>query len=96
MFQYSAVAVQNLGVALNTKTCEADALARALAAETNESLTQAVTIALGERLERVRSAQQPTMQTKLAALTADYAAAQVVNARTPEEIIGYDAAGAPA
>ncbi len=33
-------------MALSIKTDEADALARALAAETNESLTQAVTTAL--------------------------------------------------
>ncbi len=83
-------------MALSIKTDEADALARALAAETNESLTQAVTTALRERLERVRGTQLPTLQDKLAALAADYATAQVADPRTPEEIIGYDAAGAPA
>lgn len=83
-------------MALSIKTGEADALARALAAETNESLTQAVTTALRERLERVRGAQLPTLQDKLAALAADYATAQVADPRTAEEIIGYDAAGAPA
>jgi antitoxin VapB len=83
-------------MALSIKTDEADALARALAAETNESLTQAVTTALRERLDRVRGVQQPSMQDRLAVLSASYAAAQVVDPRTPEEIIGYDAAGAPA
>jgi antitoxin VapB len=65
-------------MALSIKTDEADALARALAAATNESLTQAVTVALRERLERVRDAQQPTLHAKLTDLAADYAAAQVV------------------
>jgi len=83
-------------MALSIKTDEADALARALAAATNESLTQAVTVALRERLERVRDAQQPTLHAKLTDLAADYAAAQVADPRTPDEIIGYDAAGAPA
>ena len=81
---------------LYIKTDEADVLAHALAAATNESLTQAVTTALRERLERVRGAQQPTLQEKLAALADEYATAQVADSRTPEEIIGYDAAGAPA
>lgn len=84
-------------MALSIKTDEADALARALAAETHESLTQAVTTALRERLERVRGgAERPTLQDKLAALAADYAAAQVADNRTAEEIIGYDDVGAPA
>jgi antitoxin VapB len=83
-------------MALSIKADEADALARALAAETNESLTQAVTTALRERLERVRGTRRPTVQDKLAALAEGYAAAQVADRRSPEEIIGYDASGAPA
>lgn len=83
-------------MALSIKTDEADMLARALAAETNESLTQAVTTALRERLDRVRGTRQPTMQDKLTSLATEYNTAQVTDTRTPEEIIGYDAAGAPA
>lgn len=41
-------------MALSIKTEEADRLARQLAAATRESLTQAVTTALRERLDRVR------------------------------------------
>lgn len=84
-------------MAFSIETDDADALARALAAETHESFTQAVTTALRERLERVRGgAERPTLQDTLAARAADYAAAQVADDRNPEEIIGYDDAGAPA
>jgi antitoxin VapB len=43
-------------MALSIKTEEADKLARDLATLTGETMTQAVTIALKERLERVRVA----------------------------------------
>jgi antitoxin VapB len=43
-------------MALNIKDGQVDALVRELAAETGESLTTAVTIAVRERLERVRGA----------------------------------------
>ena len=43
-------------MALSIKTDEADKLARDLASLTGETMTQAVTVALRERLERVRAA----------------------------------------
>jgi antitoxin VapB len=42
-------------MALSIKTAEADELARALARLTGESMTDAVTVALRERLARVRA-----------------------------------------
>lgn len=45
-------------MALSIKTEEADRLARELAAATHESLTDAVTLALRERLDRVRRSQE--------------------------------------
>ncbi len=42
-------------MALSIKTNEADALARALAALTGETMTEAVTVALRERLARERA-----------------------------------------
>jgi antitoxin VapB len=41
-------------MSLNIKNAEAHALARELAEMTGESLTEAVTLALSERLERIR------------------------------------------
>lgn len=46
-------------MALSIKAQEADRLARELAAETHESITEAVTVALRERLVRVRSLPGP-------------------------------------
>ncbi len=43
-------------MSLNIKSEEAEELARSLSRETGESLTRAITVALRERLERVRSA----------------------------------------
>jgi antitoxin VapB len=48
-------------MALSIKTEEADRLARELAAATGETLTDAVTNALRERLDRVRSSTRMDM-----------------------------------
>jgi antitoxin VapB len=63
-------------MSLNIKSEEAEELARSLARETGESLTGAITVALRERLERVReSAGQRTAQraSRLRAIAADAA-----------------------
>lgn len=82
-------------MALSIKGGEADRLARELAAETGETLTEAVEIALRERLDRERARRTASMRTRLARLAADVAALPVADGRTPEEIIGYDQAGVP-
>lgn len=46
-------------MALNIKDPEAHELAQALAKETGETMTRAVTLALRERLERVRRREPP-------------------------------------
>jgi antitoxin VapB len=56
---------------MNIKSEDAYKLARELAAETGESLTKAVTIAVRERLERLRGSHQPTMSDKLVAIAKD-------------------------
>lgn len=80
-------------MALSIKTSEADRLARELAAATRESLTEAVTTALRERLERVRQREQLDIAIRLDRLTVEYAAHPVQDSRRPDEIVGYDAAG---
>jgi antitoxin VapB len=82
-------------MALSIKSDEADRLARELAAETGETLTEAVEIALRERLDRERARHAASMRTRLARLAADVAALRVADDRTPKEIIGYDDAGLP-
>jgi antitoxin VapB len=82
-------------MALSIKSDKADRLARRLAAETGETLTEAVEIALSERLDREQGRRAGSMRARLKRLAADVAAMQVTDSRSPEEIIGYDDAGLP-
>lgn len=82
-------------MALNVKSAEADRLARELAAIAHESLTEAVTIALRERLGRMRNQQQSEIVARLRRLSTWYAALPVQDSRTPDELIGYDEHGLP-
>jgi antitoxin VapB len=82
-------------MALSIKSDEADQLARELAAETGETLTEAVVIALRERLDREHARHAASIRARLARLAADVAALPVADSRAPEEIIGYDDAGLP-
>lgn len=81
-------------MALSIKTDEADRLARALAAETGESLTEAVTQALRERLSRLQSGRRADL-----AFTIDRLVAEFGECASPDvdddALIGYDAWGAP-
>jgi len=58
---------------MNIKSAEAHRLAQELAQRTGESLTQAVTVAVRERLERVR-ADRTGMAERLLAIGRDFAA----------------------
>jgi antitoxin VapB len=82
-------------MALSIKSDEADRLARELAAETGETLTEAVETALRERLSREHASHTASMRARLARLAADVGAMRVADRRTPEEIIGYDDVGLP-
>ena len=82
-------------MALSIKTEEADRLARELAEVTHETLTEAVTTALRERLERVRGRQRADIVSRLDRLAAEYSALPVRDSRSADEIIGYDATGLP-
>jgi len=82
-------------MALSIKTDEADRLARELAEATHETLTQAVTTALRERLDRVRSERDSAYEQRLRRLVEEYQALETKDSRTPEEIIGYDEHGLP-
>lgn len=81
-------------MALSIKTAEADELARELAKATNETLTEAVTIALRERLARVLD-RQDGASVRLARLADEYASLPRRDGRSLEEVLGYDEAGLP-
>ena len=81
---------------LSIKHPEADRLARELAAQTGESLTEAVINALRERLIRERGRQRGTsLREELRAIRERCARLPVLDHRSPEEIIGYDDKGVP-
>lgn len=81
-------------MALSIKSDEADRLARQLSAQTGESLTESVVVALRERLERAHTI-QPPLGARLRRLQADVAALPVIDRRAPDDILGYDGDGLP-
>ena len=81
---------------LNVKNHEAHVLASALTTLTGESLTDAVTIALRDRLERERRRRgADAVADRLMAIGRRFAQLPDADARTPEEILGYDENGLP-
>jgi antitoxin VapB len=82
-------------MALSIKSDEADQLARRLAARTGESLTEAVLVALRERLAREELRRRPGIRERVLRLCAEADELPVLDDRTPEEILGYDEHGLP-
>jgi len=81
-------------MALSIKSLEADRLARELAKRTGETLTEAVVIALRERLARESGrARALPLREELSAIRRRCAALPVLDNRTPDEILGYDERG---
>ena len=83
-------------MALSIKDDDADRLARIAAELTGESLTQAVTVALRERAERLRASSRDSWRKEaMRRLRARAARLIVADARSPDEIIGYGDDGVP-
>ena len=82
-------------MALSIKHPEADRLARELAKRTGEGLTEAVIQALRERLARHQGRKHTRLSEELRAIGERCAALPVLDARTPDELIGYDERGVP-
>jgi len=86
-------------VALSIKHPEADSLARELSRITGESLTDAVLIALRERLSRHQGVLQAKRNTRLeeelTLIRQRCARLKDLDPREPDEIIGYDDQGLP-
>lgn len=78
---------------LSIKSARADQLARELADLTGESLTDAVVASLQFRLDDERRRRRRVDLTDIAAR---YRALPVLDIRTADEILGYDADGLPA
>jgi antitoxin VapB len=83
-------------MAFSIKNPEADRLARRVARLSGESLTSAVAVALRERLDRLESRTLGrSLADELDAIARRCAALPVLDARTADEIIGYDERGIP-
>ena len=81
-------------VALNIKDEQTDRLARELAVATGETITVAARRAIEERLARVRARNRAVPAAEeLAEVIARGRARTVLDDRTPEQILGYDAHG---
>ncbi|MGA7219256.1 MAG: type II toxin-antitoxin system VapB family antitoxin [Candidatus Sulfotelmatobacter sp.] len=83
-------------MALSIKSIETEYLAREIAAKTGESLTGAIQKALEERLERLnKSRRSQAMVAQIDDILERVDAMPDLDARTPDEIIGYDENGLP-
>ena len=82
---------------LSIKDPEADRLARAVAARTGETLTQAVITALRERLAREerRAEDADTLVDEVLEIGRHCAALPVRDPRPPDALLGYDERGVP-
>ena len=84
-------------MALSFKDPETDSLARQVAALTGESLTEAVRGALRVRLreELLKRGKHPWDDAAIDAIIAGYNDLPLLDARTDNEILGYDENGLP-
>jgi antitoxin VapB len=84
-------------MALSIKAPEADRLARQLAATTGESITDAVIVAIRERLVREERKRQgrAALIADLRAIADHCASLPILDTRSDDEILGYDENGLP-
>ncbi|MFZ0132759.1 MAG: type II toxin-antitoxin system VapB family antitoxin [Desulfobacterales bacterium] len=83
-------------MALSIRNAKAEKLERELAAECGESITQAITNALKERLERLRGRFATTdMVDDILRISKRCSELPDRDRRSAEEILGYDAVGVP-
>jgi antitoxin VapB len=83
-------------MAFNIKDPETDQLARALAAATGESLTDAIRAALRDRLEReTRRRGRRGIAAEVRRIQERLARLPLLDKRSPDRIVGYDKHGLP-
>lgn len=84
-------------MALQIATAEAEQRARGIAQRTGETPTQAIIVSLRERLARLDKQRQETEQRvdDIMAIIERSANRPILDARYPDDIIGYDEHGVP-
>ncbi len=83
---------------LNIKNDEAHSLAKELAQLTGRSITDAVTTALKDAVAKARVTRRSHVERVIAEIdeiTAHFATLPVLDARSDDEILGYDEKGMP-
>ena len=83
-------------MALSIRNPKAEKLARKLAAESGETITQAITHALEERLERLRGRSTTTdLMEEILKISKRCSAIPDQDQRSADEILRYDSRGVP-
>ena len=83
-------------MALSIKNPKAENLARKLAPESGETITQAITHALEERLERLRGrSTTPDLMEDILKISKRCSAIPDQDQRAVDEILGYNSVGVP-
>lgn len=82
-------------MAISIKDEETDRLARALAAATGETLTEAIRRALHDRLERETRRSRGRIAAEIRRIQERLARLPVQDGRSADEILGYDEQGLP-
>jgi antitoxin VapB len=83
-------------MALSIRNQKTERLARELAAESGETITQAITHALEEKLERLRGRSTATdLMEEILKISKRCSAIPDQDQRSADEILGYDSAGVP-
>ena len=83
-------------MAISLKDPEADRLAREVAARTGETLTEAIVVALRERLARLApKRRRRPLRDDLRDIARRVAELPTLDERTPDDILGYDERGLP-
>ena len=83
-------------MALSIRNQRAEELAREVAAESGETLTQAIIRALEERLERLRGRRRLTDTTReILKISERCSSLPDLDPRSADDILGYDPAGIP-
>ena len=81
-------------MAFSIRNARAEQLAREVAAETGDSLTQAIIDALEERLERLRGRRSAAdLTAEVMAISRRCSALPDCDPRSPDELLGYGANG---
>jgi antitoxin VapB len=83
-------------MALSIRNKDAELLAREVARETGESITQAILHSLQERLQRLKARRTAEdLASEIFRIGSRCAALSDLDTRTAEEILGFDISGAP-